>query len=296
MRVIKWIVAVMLAPFVFVFVFQMASHDPSKRLLALASSGSNASAPAAWPQPQWNYSAINDSISKSPGRQASIASTNGFALSSPYAGLQHALLTVREHPRFGKDVIVQIERGQLLCGVSGCSVPVRFDDGGTQRFHAAESADNDSKVLFLTDYGKFMRELSKAKVVRIEPTFYQHGNITLEFGASNFSTARYAAAGKISSGAPLEHVRKHMLDKHVRENHASATMRDDLKQARIDAKLTQEELAARVGKDQGAISRYESGKLAPDVQVAPLLAEALRIPLLQVLYGRKYAEPAKKAA
>jgi transcriptional regulator with XRE-family HTH domain len=74
-------------------------------------------------------------------------------------------------------------------------------------------------------------------------------------------------------------------------------MRDDLRQARVKAGLTQEQLAELVGKDQGAISRYENGKLTPDIQVAPIIAEALKLPLLQVLYGpAKSGKPQVRAA
>lgn len=66
-------------------------------------------------------------------------------------------------------------------------------------------------------------------------------------------------------------------------------MRNDLKRARIAAGLTQRELADKVGKDQAAISRYEKGKLAPDLGVAPKLAKLLGLPILSVLYPDKQA-------
>lgn len=69
-------------------------------------------------------------------------------------------------------------------------------------------------------------------------------------------------------------------------------MRNDLRQARIAAGITQADLAARVGKDQGTISRYESGKASVDIDVAPRIAAALNLDVLIVLYGRSPSEAA----
>lgn len=62
-------------------------------------------------------------------------------------------------------------------------------------------------------------------------------------------------------------------------------MREDLRKARIAAGLNQAELARLIGKDQGAVSRIETGKQAIDVEVAPIIASALGLDVLQVLYG-----------
>lgn len=63
------------------------------------------------------------------------------------------------------------------------------------------------------------------------------------------------------------------------------TMREDLRKARIAAGLNQAELARLIGKDQGAVSRIESGKQTIDAAAAPLIAAALGIDVLHVLYG-----------
>jgi len=61
-------------------------------------------------------------------------------------------------------------------------------------------------------------------------------------------------------------------------------MRTDLRNARISAGLTQQQVAVAIGKDQGTYSRYESGAMAPDKDVALLLAAALGMQVLDVLY------------
>lgn len=61
-------------------------------------------------------------------------------------------------------------------------------------------------------------------------------------------------------------------------------MRNDLRDARVKAGLTQAQLADLIDRDQGSISRYESGESAVTVDVAPKLASALGLDLLAVLY------------
>ncbi|MFZ1989931.1 MAG: hypothetical protein WAW96_09185 [Alphaproteobacteria bacterium] len=62
-------------------------------------------------------------------RFASNVSTNTVNFGFPYGGPQHATLTLRSHPRYGKSILLSVEKGQFICGIESCSVSVRFDDG-----------------------------------------------------------------------------------------------------------------------------------------------------------------------
>jgi hypothetical protein len=82
-------------------------------------------------------------------------------------------LELRTHPRYGKDVILSIDRGQLLWYSDGCSVFVRYDDGLAWEYPARELANYDSTVVFLQGYADIVRSLKSASKVRIEVRFYQ---------------------------------------------------------------------------------------------------------------------------
>ena len=82
--------------------------------------------------------------------------------------------------------MVQIERGQFLCRFDGCTVNVRFDSGPIQRFSAGEPSDHSTTILFVLNEGRFMSQLRKSKVVRIEAEFYQEGSQALEFDSEGF--------------------------------------------------------------------------------------------------------------
>lgn len=82
--------------------------------------------------------------------------------SFPYAGPQHGTLTLRTHPRYGKNVIFNIERGQIPCPAVSYS--------------AAGPEDNSTE---------------KAKTVRISVNVFQEGSPVFEFDVSGFDANKY---------------------------------------------------------------------------------------------------------
>lgn len=124
--------------------------------------------------------------------QAQVSSSNTVDFSFPYSGAQHATLTLRMHPRYGKDLIFSIEKGQFLCpSYEGCNVLVRFDDGDAVTFSAAAPEDNSTETIFIRNYGRFVERMFKAKRVRISANIYQEGAPVFEFDVSSFDQAKY---------------------------------------------------------------------------------------------------------
>ena len=132
----------------------------------------------------WEYSDSEDSLSGKPSMLAITQSLNTVNFGFPYAGEQRATLLLRKHPRLGRDAILKIERGQFMAGVDGVRVTVRFDDGSPMNFWANGSADNDSRILFLGNYAKFVAHLRKAKIVRMSTAVYQEGAPIFEFNVA----------------------------------------------------------------------------------------------------------------
>jgi hypothetical protein len=145
------------------------------------------------PRSQWGYSTDDDTM----GRKRSFAhvmSNNSLSFDFPYEGSQHGTLVIRKSPQWGTNVMVCIERGQFLCGIDQCIVNVRFDGGPIQRFSASEPSDHSTTTLFLRNEGRFVSQLRRAKVVRIEATFYQEGSQALEFNVEGFDWQWYLGA------------------------------------------------------------------------------------------------------
>jgi hypothetical protein len=141
---------------------------------------------------QWEYSQNEDKMSGSTTYHAHTLSTNTVDFDSPYSGEQHAMLLLRDSSRQGKDLIFQIERGQILCNsYEDCPVLVRFDDEKATNYSAIGPADNSTETIFIRNYGKFVEKMRKAKLVRISTNIYQQGAPIFEFNISDFDQNMY---------------------------------------------------------------------------------------------------------
>lgn len=129
----------------------------------------------------WTYSEKEDAMGRGVEKTAWIKSTNQFEFDPPYSRPQQAKLVLRNSPKYGRDVILQIERGQFLCRADGCRISIRFDEGKAQRWDANEAADGSSEYIFLHNQKRFVDRLRKAKSVQIEASFFQQGSRVMEF-------------------------------------------------------------------------------------------------------------------
>lgn len=135
----------------------------------------------------WIYSQGNDSMSSGIIKEASIKSSNTFQFDFPYQGEQRATLVLRKHPRYGNDVILSIEKGQFMAGVTGKIVHVRFDDNTPIKITAFGPDDHDSKILFLQGYKKIVERLKSTSKLRIESTVYNEGSRVFEFDVAGLN-------------------------------------------------------------------------------------------------------------
>lgn len=134
----------------------------------------------------WGWETRVDDMTGKPVRVAEAASQNRLDLGWPY-GVVSGRLQVRVHPRYGRDVFVAVDKGQMLCHRSDdCPVLVRFDDRAPLRFSGNPPADHSSNVIFIENFDRFVGALRKAKTARIEIQFFQQGAHALVFDVSDF--------------------------------------------------------------------------------------------------------------
>lgn len=129
----------------------------------------------------WRYDSDVDEMSGKKSQTARVKSSNTVNFDFPYQGAQHGTLTLRKHPRWGKNVMFEIEHGQFMAGVTGVQVLVRFDDGAPVKFLASGPEDHSTAILFIRDYGRFVAQLRKTKTVRLSTSVYQQGSPVFEF-------------------------------------------------------------------------------------------------------------------
>ena len=130
----------------------------------------------------WSYQEDTDRMTSKSTNSASIRSSNSLQLDFPYKGDNYGQITVRQHPKHGLDVIISIDKGQILCrSYSGCPVEIRFDDKAPMRFSGNGPADNSSDTVFLNNAPRFISEAKKAKRILVSMNIYKAGAPLLEF-------------------------------------------------------------------------------------------------------------------
>tara|TARA_B100000524_G_C23520005_1_gene323796 strand:+ start:72 stop:698 length:627 start_codon:yes stop_codon:yes gene_type:complete len=134
---------------------------------------------------KWEYTDYIDEASGKTAYKASLLSENKINLSFPYSGSQNGTLSVRNHPRWGKDIYLKIKKGQIL-SIDGYSYDnkyflVRFDDGDVKRWNYVGSSDQSSDIIFISNEKKFLKQLTTANEIYITINLYQDGQYTFVF-------------------------------------------------------------------------------------------------------------------
>ena len=134
---------------------------------------------------KWEYRNYEDKASGKTAFKASLLSENKINLSFPYQGSQNGTLSVRNHPRWGKNIYLKIEQGQIL-SIDGYSFDnkyflVRFDDGDVKKWNYVGSSDQSSDIIFISNEKKFLKQLTAASKIYITINLYQDGQYTFVF-------------------------------------------------------------------------------------------------------------------
>lgn len=135
---------------------------------------------------KWEISNTTDPMSGKSVKQYSVSSNNQTFLDFPYKGGTNAKLVVRNHPRYGNDVLIMIDKGQLLCNTIRCNVSIKIDDGKVITYKGSEPSDYDKTIIFMPNYKSIVQSLKKSKKTLVEIDFYKNGSFAFEFNTINF--------------------------------------------------------------------------------------------------------------
>ena len=135
----------------------------------------------------WDFTISKDEMTDSKNIWASITSDNYISQDFPYEGNTRATITVRYMKKYGYDVLIQISQGQMngrhYYGTDYISA--RFDENKPKKYYFNESADGDSKVVFLRNSSDFIKNCKKAKDIKIELPLYKGGRPIFTFHVIN---------------------------------------------------------------------------------------------------------------
>ncbi|WP_320151072.1 hypothetical protein [uncultured Tolumonas sp.] len=130
---------------------------------------------------QWDYSNKEESMGRGYNEVASIQSENTFELQAPYMGSQHATLVLRRLYNTDNELVILIEKGQFICGVTGCSITARIDNNESFSIPVAIPHDGSTNMLIGSLNVTTKRSILAGKKLLIETTIYQNGEHIFEF-------------------------------------------------------------------------------------------------------------------
>lgn len=129
----------------------------------------------------WVYNESVDEMTDKTCYYASIISENSVDFDFPYNGGSTLKLTLRDSPQFGKDAYIYISQGQFNPSYNNEKIKIRFDNNDPYTMKCGTPADFSTDLLFILDYKKLVKELKKAKTMKISASFFSEGTRTFTF-------------------------------------------------------------------------------------------------------------------
>jgi hypothetical protein len=142
---------------------------------------------------KWSYNRSSDLETSRDVFHAQIESENIISLAPPYEGDQRGALYFRTHPRYGRQIYLQLERGSLVCpSFGGCTVDVQFDDEPQVQWEATRVGDLSPQMLFILEHDTFVQRVLETNTLRIQPTIFPEERPVFEFDVSGFVYELYS--------------------------------------------------------------------------------------------------------
>lgn len=131
----------------------------------------------------WNIQTKIDEMTDTKNIWASISSDNYIEQDFPYEGKTHASITVRYMKKYGYDIILSIDKGQIIGFDFDRTnyVTARFDNGTPKKYYFNDADDGSSDYIFLRNAEDFMDKCKTAKEIKVDIPIFQGGKPVFTF-------------------------------------------------------------------------------------------------------------------
>ncbi len=136
---------------------------------------------------EWTYRSFKMGIDEEIAQTATTQSLNSLSLDFPYRGENHGQLILRTRPDTGFDLMISIDKGQILCGISSCYLKVKFDANPSYEAKFSPSQSHDSSIVFADNPEALEKEIRKGKRMKIELPLYRSASQVLEFNITGLN-------------------------------------------------------------------------------------------------------------
>lgn len=132
---------------------------------------------------KWEYSTKKDEMNDTQSKYATLQSNNYIEQDFPYQGETYARIVVRHTAKWGTDVMIRVDQGQIVgYDIDGSNyVTIRFDSKSPVKYTFSNSGDGSTEVVFLNKAKNFINNAKTAKTIRVEVPLYQNGNNVFKF-------------------------------------------------------------------------------------------------------------------
>ena len=123
----------------------------------------------------WDFTSDTDDMDDSVNKYYSLRSDNFANFDFPYQGDSYLTITVRYMKKYGYDVLLNIDKGQMVGNeYNGTNyVRVRFDNEKAEKYYYNEPSDSSADCVINKNASKLIKKCKTAKTIIIEQEFYQ---------------------------------------------------------------------------------------------------------------------------
>ena len=130
----------------------------------------------------WSYSSKIDEMDDSKSEWWTLRSLEPVDLDFPY-NEQYVYITVRKMKKYGTDVIVSVNSGQIHGNEYGGTnyIAMRFDGAPMEKWYFSEADDASSEAVFIKKTQAMIKKLEASKDIMLEIPFFDNGRKVVKF-------------------------------------------------------------------------------------------------------------------
>ena len=128
--------------------------------------------------PMWSYDHVHDEMRGTVTETAAILSTNAVKIGAPYDETRLGLMLRYAPPGSrapGLSLVALLQRGQFDCGMNGCALHAKIDDGSVVTLYATEAAGGNTGGVFVSDPAATIARMRAGKRLTLEVPIFHDG-------------------------------------------------------------------------------------------------------------------------
>ena len=139
----------------------------------------------------WEYESFKMGVDEEIAKAAEVRSINScLSLDFPHQGETFGHLVLCTHPVSGFNLMIILDRGQILCGIDSGEMRIKF---GNESSYPAEFSPSDScdhHLLFASQSEALEVKILRLKLMKIEPKLFQSAAKIPEFNVSGLDPTK----------------------------------------------------------------------------------------------------------